>query len=56
MNEGGIRIFSDMKFLKKFTSLTHFVRKPLEGKMNKIRESLESKKWGPSTSALSAHP
>lgn len=51
MSEGRIKIFSDMKDLKKSISLTHFVRKPLEGKMNKKRESLESKKWGPSTSA-----
>lgn len=29
-----------MKSLKKLTSLAHFVRKPLEGKMNKERESL----------------
>lgn len=54
-HERGRKIFSDMKGLKTLI-FTHFVRKPLEGKVNKKRESSESEKWGPSTSTLNAWP
>lgn len=45
MSEYGIKVFSDIKISKNLP-LLNFVRKSLEGKMNKKQESLGSREWG----------